>query len=120
MCSQPSATRRARLVRSRTLSTAATVCTGSRRSGQFRRAGRAGFSEQTGDQFDLGGAGAHGGDVDHCPTRPAEVNIDKAGVYPTLLDELLPDACHVTDRYANNRVEPDQARLKARLRPMRA
>ena len=52
-------------------------------------------------------------------TRPAEVNTDKAGIYPTVLDELLPDACHVIDRYANNRVEADHARLKARLRPMR-
>ncbi len=51
--------------------------------------------------------------------RPAEIRTDKAGVYPTVLDELLPDACHVTDRYANNRVESDHARLKARLKPMR-
>jgi transposase, IS6 family len=26
---------------------------------------------------------------------------------------------HVTEQYANNRIEADQARLKARLRPMR-
>lgn len=52
-------------------------------------------------------------------SRPAEINTDKADVYPTVLDELLPDACHVTDQYANNRVEADHARLKARLRPMR-
>ncbi len=51
--------------------------------------------------------------------RPAEVNTDLAGVYPTVLDELLPDACHVTDQYANNRVESDHARPKARLRAMR-
>jgi transposase, IS6 family len=33
--------------------------------------------------------------------------------------ELLPAAWHRTDRYANNRVEADHGRLKARLRPMR-
>jgi transposase, IS6 family len=52
-------------------------------------------------------------------TRPVEVITDRAGVYPTVLDEVLPDACYITDRYANNRVESDHARLKARLRPMR-
>ena len=52
-------------------------------------------------------------------TRPVEVITDRAGVYPTVLDEVLPDACHIADRYANNRVESDHARLKARLRPMR-
>jgi len=36
-----------------------------------------------------------------------------------VLDELLPAAWHRTDRYANNRVECDHGRLKARLRPMR-
>jgi transposase, IS6 family len=35
-----------------------------------------------------------------------------------VLAELLPAAWHRTDRYANNRVECDHARLKARLRPM--
>ena len=41
---------------------------------------------------------------------------------PSLLravDELVPDASHDTERFANNRVESDHARLKARLRPMR-
>ena len=32
---------------------------------------------------------------------------------------MLPAAWHRTDRYANNRVECDHGRLKARLRPMR-
>jgi len=32
---------------------------------------------------------------------------------------LLPAAWHDTERYANNRVECDHGRLKARLRPMR-
>jgi IS6 family transposase len=36
-----------------------------------------------------------------------------------VLEELLPAAWHRTDRYANNRVECDHGRLKARVRPMR-
>jgi transposase, IS6 family len=40
-------------------------------------------------------------------------------LYPAVLDELLPAAWHRIDRYANNRVECDHGRLKARLRPMR-
>jgi transposase-like protein len=35
------------------------------------------------------------------------------------VDELLPAAWHRTERYANNRIEADHGRLKARLRPMR-
>ena len=31
----------------------------------------------------------------------------------------MPDAFHNTEQYANNRVECDHGRLKARLRPMR-
>jgi transposase-like protein len=50
---------------------------------------------------------------------PVEVTTDQAPVYPTLMEELLPAAWHRTDRYANNRVEADHGRLKARLRPMR-
>ena len=50
---------------------------------------------------------------------PIEVTTDQAPVYPAVLDELLPAAWHRTDRYANNRVECDHGRLKARLRPMR-
>jgi transposase-like protein len=50
---------------------------------------------------------------------PAEVTTDKAPVYPGVLEELLPAAWHRIDRYANNRVECDHGRLKARLRPMR-
>ena len=42
-------------------------------------------------------------------TRPVEVITDRAAVYPTVLDEVLPDACHITDRHANNRVESDHA-----------
>ena len=40
-------------------------------------------------------------------------------MYPAVLETLLPAAWHRTDRYANNRVEADHGRLKARLRPMR-
>ena len=36
-----------------------------------------------------------------------------------VVDELLPDVLHDTTQYANNRVECDHGRLKARLRPMR-
>jgi transposase-like protein len=50
---------------------------------------------------------------------PVEVSTDRAPVYSRLLAELAPAACHVTDRYANNRVEADHGRLKARLHPMR-
>ncbi len=50
---------------------------------------------------------------------PVEVTTDLARVYPAVLDELLPAAWHRTDRYANNRIEADHGRLKARLRPMR-
>jgi transposase-like protein len=50
---------------------------------------------------------------------PAEVSTDQAPVYPAVLEDLLPAAWHRTDRYANNRVECDHGRLKARLGPMR-
>jgi IS6 family transposase len=50
--------------------------------------------------------------------RPAQVTTDRAAAYPRVLDELLPEVHHVDARYANNRVEADHGRLKARLRPM--
>jgi transposase-like protein len=53
-------------------------------------------------------------------TRPVEVVTDRAATYPIVLDELLPAAWHRTERYANNRIEADHGRLKARLRPMRS
>ncbi|MGH3515332.1 MAG: IS6 family transposase, partial [Pseudonocardiaceae bacterium] len=56
--------------------------------------------------------------LEHSP-RPAEVSTDQASTYPRVLDELLPSACHITEQYANNAVETDHGRLKARLRPMR-
>ena len=50
---------------------------------------------------------------------PVEVITDQAATYPGVLEELLPAAWHRTDRYANNGVECDHGRLKARLGPMR-
>ena len=55
----------------------------------------------------------------HNGQRPSEVATDRAPAYPRVLDELLPAACHITEQYANNPVEADHGRLKARLRPMR-
>jgi transposase-like protein len=50
---------------------------------------------------------------------PVEVTTDRAPVYPRVIDQSVPAARHVTEQYANNRVEADHGRLKARLRPMR-
>jgi IS6 family transposase len=52
-------------------------------------------------------------------TVPAEVTTDRAPSYPRVLDELIPSALHTVERHANNPVEADHGRLKARLRPMR-
>lgn len=50
---------------------------------------------------------------------PIEVTTDRYRVYPRVLDELLPAADHRTEIHANNLLEIDHGRLKARLRPMR-
>jgi len=50
---------------------------------------------------------------------PVEVTTDRYRVYPRVLDELLPAVFHDTEVHANNRLEADHGRLKARLRPMR-
>jgi transposase-like protein len=50
---------------------------------------------------------------------PVEVTTDRYRVYPCVLDELLPAAFHDTEVHANNPIETDHGRLKARLRPMR-
>jgi transposase-like protein len=50
---------------------------------------------------------------------PVEVVTDRAATYPMVLEELLPAPWHRTEQYANNRVEADHGRLKARLQPMR-
>ena len=52
-------------------------------------------------------------------TVPVEVTTDRTPAYPRVLDELIPSALHTVERYANNPVETDLGRLKARLRPMR-
>jgi transposase-like protein len=51
--------------------------------------------------------------------RPREVTTDLAAPLLRVVDELLPDAFHDTTQYANNRIECDHGRRKARLRPMR-
>ena len=56
--------------------------------------------------------------LEHGP-HPVEVTTDRAPAYPRVLDELLPSACHVVERYANNPVEADHSRLQSWLRPMR-
>jgi IS6 family transposase len=50
---------------------------------------------------------------------PVEVTTDRAPVYPRTIGEIVPAARNVTEQYANNRVDADHGRLKARLRPMR-
>ena len=49
---------------------------------------------------------------------PIEVVTDRAPAYLTVLDDLLEATWHRIERYANNRVEADHGRLKARLGPM--
>ena len=51
--------------------------------------------------------------------EPGEVVTDRAAALAYAIVELIPDAMHNTDQYANNRIECDHGRLKARLRPMR-
>ena len=47
------------------------------------------------------------------------MTTDRAPAYPRVLDELVPEAWHVVEQYANNPIEADHGRLKARTRPMR-
>jgi len=51
--------------------------------------------------------------------EPTEVTTDRSPVLARTIIELLPGTHHDTTQYANNRVEADHGRLKARLRPMR-
>ena len=51
--------------------------------------------------------------------EPDEVVTDLAPALEHVIEELLADVFHNTEQYANNRVECDHGRLKARLRPMR-
>jgi len=50
---------------------------------------------------------------------PVEVVTDRAPALRIAIEGLMPAAFHNTAQYANNRVECDHGRLKARLRPMR-
>jgi len=51
--------------------------------------------------------------------QPTEVTTDLAAPLLGVVDELLPELVHDTEQYANDRIENDHGRLKARLRPMR-
>ena len=51
--------------------------------------------------------------------RPEQVTTDKAKALIGAVQDVFPDAEHDMTVYANNRVECDHGRLKARLRPMR-
>jgi transposase, IS6 family len=42
--------------------------------------------------------------------RPTEVTTDRAPAYRRVLDETVPEACHVMERYANNSIEADHGR----------
>ena len=50
---------------------------------------------------------------------PREVTTDLAAPLLRVVDDLLPEVLHDTTQFANNRIECDHGRLKARLRPMR-
>ena len=50
---------------------------------------------------------------------PTEVVTDQAASLLNAIEDLMPAVWHNTEQYANNRVECDHGRLKARLRPMR-
>ena len=52
-------------------------------------------------------------------TVPVEVVTDRAASYVRVVEDLLPSAWHHIEQYANNPIECDHGRLKARLRPMR-
>jgi transposase-like protein len=45
--------------------------------------------------------------------KPTEVVTDAAAVYPAVLDELIAQAWHHVERYANNPIEADHSRLRA-------
>ena len=51
--------------------------------------------------------------------RPTDVTTDLAAPLLRVVDDLLAEVLHDTSQYANNRIECDHGRLKARLRPMR-
>ena len=47
------------------------------------------------------------------------MTTDKSPTLAKVIGEVVPGACHDTTLYANNRIEADHGRFKARLRPMR-
>jgi IS6 family transposase len=49
--------------------------------------------------------------------EPVEIVTDRAWTLLAVVNELIPAAFHNTAQYANNRIEADHGRLKARLRP---
>jgi len=51
--------------------------------------------------------------------RPKEVTTDLAAPLLCVVDELLPEVLHDTTQCADNRIEWDHGRLKARPRPVR-
>jgi transposase-like protein len=57
--------------------------------------------------------------IDRTRIAPGEVTTDRYRAYPRVLDDLLPAAFHDMKAYANNPIETDHGRLKARVRPMR-
>ena len=68
---------------------------------------------------DLKAATAFFADAIRSHGEPAEITTDRAHALVRVVADLLPAALHDTTQYANNRVEADHGRLKARLRPMR-
>jgi len=55
---------------------------------------------------------SHGGE-------PRKIVTDKLRSYPVAHREVIPEAIHVTDRYANNRVEQSHEATRVRERGMR-
>jgi IS6 family transposase len=51
--------------------------------------------------------------------KPSEVVTDAAPVCPSVPDELMPQAWHHVEPYANNPIEVDHSQLKHQLRSMR-
>jgi transposase-like protein len=47
------------------------------------------------------------------------IPVIETGDFPRSAAELVPSALHTVEQYANNPIEADHGRLKARLRPMR-
>jgi transposase-like protein len=51
--------------------------------------------------------------------NPTEVVTYAVAGYPAVLNELIPQAWHHLEQYANNPIEADHSRLKHRLQAMR-